>query len=114
MLTKEQLAHFQSILEDERSELQDRLKTLDRRLARNERHNEAEDLGDSASQVYRKEEVLFERNQMLDRLAEVDEALERIANGQYGFSEISGKPIPLARLEAMPTASTLVDEKPFT
>ena len=35
----------------------------------------------------------------------------RIADGTYGLSAVSGKPIPLERLEALPYATTLVDEE---
>ena len=36
----------------------------------------------------------------------IDRALGKIANGDYGRCETCGKPIPLARLEALPTAAT--------
>jgi RNA polymerase-binding transcription factor DksA len=43
-------------------------------------------------------------------LAQVERALERIEQGTYGLSEISGKAIPTERLEALPYATTLVSE----
>jgi RNA polymerase-binding transcription factor DksA len=46
-----------------------------------------------------------------DELKEVDAALERIAEGTYGLSEISGKPIPDERLRALPYARVLVEEQ---
>ncbi len=42
--------------------------------------------------------------------AQVKKALDRMAKGKYGISEVSGKPIPQDRLEAMPSATTLVTE----
>jgi DnaK suppressor protein len=36
----------------------------------------------------------------------IDRAFGKIANGDYGRCETCGKPIPLARLEALPTAAT--------
>ena len=45
-------------------------------------------------------------------LAKIDRALQRIEEGTYGISEVSGKPIPIERLEAVPYATTLVDEQP--
>jgi RNA polymerase-binding transcription factor DksA len=44
-------------------------------------------------------------------LAQIEKALARIADGSYGISEVSGKPIPVERLEVLPYATTLVDEK---
>lgn len=45
-----------------------------------------------------------------DRLAAVERAEERLANGSYGISVRSGEPIPDARLEANPTAELTVEE----
>jgi DnaK suppressor protein len=45
------------------------------------------------------------------RLARVSRALEKIDEGTYGFSDVSGKPIPDERLEAMPEAVNTVQEQ---
>ncbi|GAA1900732.1 TraR/DksA family transcriptional regulator [Lapillicoccus jejuensis] len=42
------------------------------------------------------------------RLAEVDAALQRVADGTYGVCEVCGRPIPDERLEARPTATRCV------
>ncbi len=44
------------------------------------------------------------------RLVEVRAALERMENGSYGISEISGKPIEVERLLANPAATTTIAE----
>jgi RNA polymerase-binding protein DksA len=44
----------------------------------------------------------------------IDRALERIAAGVYGHCEHCGDPIPLQRLEAVPTASSCVSCKQDT
>jgi DnaK suppressor protein len=110
MLSESELTEFRELLNQERLDLESRLQTLDRRLARDDHFNEAEDLGDSATQVLSKEEFLFERNQTEQRLRGVKKALGRIEDGSYGISSVSGKPIPADRLRAMPTATTLVGE----
>jgi DnaK suppressor protein len=38
----------------------------------------------------------------------IDEALERIERGEYGTCSDCGEPIPIERLEALPTATTCV------
>jgi len=111
MLSKKQLNGFRQQLDQEKVSLLERLQTLDRRLARDVNFNESEDLGDSANQVLNKEEFLYERNQAQARLKEIERALQRIESGTYGFSEVSGTPIPIERLKVMPTATTLVGEK---
>lgn len=47
----------------------------------------------------------------VDRLQRIDRALEKIRDGTYGLSDASGKPIPRARLEAVPEALDTVDEE---
>jgi DnaK suppressor protein len=46
-----------------------------------------------------------------DRLAAIDRAVQRIADGTYGRSVRSGLPIPAERLEADPAAELTVEEK---
>ena len=48
----------------------------------------------------------------LERLERVDRALQKIAEGTYGISDLSGAPIPRERLEAVPEALyTLTEER---
>jgi RNA polymerase-binding transcription factor DksA len=42
---------------------------------------------------------------------EIDAALARIEQGTYGYSEVSGQPIPRERLEAIPETTVLAAEK---
>jgi len=44
------------------------------------------------------------------RLAQVKRALRKLEEGSYGLSDLSGAPIPLERLEAIPWATANVDE----
>lgn len=45
------------------------------------------------------------------RLHAIERALEKIREGTYGRSDISGDPIPRARLEAVPEAVRTVEEE---
>jgi DnaK suppressor protein len=47
----------------------------------------------------------------VERLERIDRALEKIKDGTYGLSDISGAPIPRARLAAVPDALYTVDEE---
>jgi DnaK suppressor protein len=47
----------------------------------------------------------------VDRLQRIDRALEKIKDGTYGLSDVSGEPIPRERLEAVPEALDTVDEE---
>ena len=44
------------------------------------------------------------------RLRAVERALQKIQEGTYGLSDVSGKPIPRARLNAIPEALLTVEE----
>ena len=44
-------------------------------------------------------------------IGDIDEALARIQVGTYGYSVVSGKPIPRERLEAIPETTVLAVEK---
>jgi DnaK suppressor protein len=46
-----------------------------------------------------------------DQLAALERAEARLADGKYGLSVESGKPIPDARLEAYPLAERTVEEE---
>ena len=42
-------------------------------------------------------------------LAQVEEAIARMEEGTYGICEATGKPIPLARLQALPYATLCIE-----
>jgi RNA polymerase-binding transcription factor DksA len=50
-------------------------------------------------------------SQARQTVEEIDEALERITLGSYGYSAVSGLPIPRERLEALPETTVLAAEK---
>jgi DnaK suppressor protein len=50
-------------------------------------------------------------NRSVERLARVERALEKIDAGTYGLSDVSGKPIPIERLEAIPEAVNTIAEQ---
>jgi RNA polymerase-binding transcription factor DksA len=57
---------------------------------------------DAGSDAYDRDFALSLLSQEQDSLYEIDEALKRLETGSYGTCEMSGKPIPHARLEALP------------
>jgi RNA polymerase-binding transcription factor DksA len=64
---------------------------------------------DAGSDAYDRDFALSLLSQEQDALYEIDEALKRIEIGTYGKCEMSGKPIPRARLEAIPFARFTVE-----
>jgi RNA polymerase-binding transcription factor DksA len=57
---------------------------------------------DAGSDAYDRDFALSLLSQEGDSLYEIDQALKRIENNNYGVCEISNKPILQARLEALP------------
>ena len=49
------------------------------------------------------------RDRQRKLIAKIDSALRRIETGDYGFCEVTGEPISLARLEARPIATMTVE-----
>jgi RNA polymerase-binding transcription factor DksA len=67
--------------------------------------------GEGDTMVVERERDLALSAQARQTVSEIDAALERMANGTYGYSTVSGAPIPRERLEAIPWATVLVEEK---
>lgn len=49
------------------------------------------------------------RDRQRKLISKIDSALRRIDAGEYGYCEVTGEPISLARLEARPIATMTVD-----
>ena len=49
------------------------------------------------------------RDRQRKLISKIDAALRRIDTGEYGFCEVTGEPISLARLEARPIATMTVE-----
>ena len=64
---------------------------------------------DAGADAYDRDFALSLLSQEQDALYEIDQALKRIELGTYGKCEMSGKPIPHARLEAIPFARFTVE-----
>lgn len=111
MLTQEDLVHFRQLLESERDAIRSRI--AERSRDAQETVEGESGVGDSGDQSVRLNDLDVEADEdVVDRvtLADVERALQRIEDGRYGLSEVSGKAIPRERLEAVPYATTLVDE----
>jgi len=67
--------------------------------------------GEGDSTAVERERDLALSAQAREAIDEIDAALVRITAGTYGYSVVSGRPIPKERLEALPWSSVLVEEK---
>ncbi len=67
------------------------------------------DLTDRASSETDWSIHLRTRDRQRKLIAKIDAALRRIEAGEYGYCEVTGEPISLARLEARPIATMTVE-----
>jgi RNA polymerase-binding transcription factor DksA len=113
MLTPEDIDDFKGRLEAQRETLTQRITALEQYLGKPDQWREAAlERGDDA-ELLREHDDDWDRLKFArDELAQVEKALSRIEAGTYGISEVSGEPIPRERLEAEPSATTLVSETP--
>ncbi len=78
----------------------------------NNLRGEVRDVGDEAERASRETENSLElrtRDRYRKLLNKIDQALNRIDDGSYGFCEETGEEIGLARLEARPIATLCLD-----
>ncbi len=67
--------------------------------------------GEGDTMVVERERALALSAQDRQVIADIEAALTRMEAGTYGYSVQSGRPIPRERLEAIPWADVLVEEK---
>jgi len=113
-LTPEDIRRFRKLLETERDAIESRIAVRNRDIQETV-HEESGvgDSGDESIRTYDREDETDANDLDRETLEQVTRALSRIDGGTYGLSEVSGKPIPIERLEAVPYATTLVDEQPL-
>ncbi len=114
-LAKSTLSRLRGKLEEERERLSALIEEMERereqvRLAETgSEHNADPDNADGGSLAFELEMDFSKERNARELLGKVEKALDRMDKGVYGVCEVSGKPIPLARLEALPYATTLVE-----
>ena len=104
-----QLAHFSEILNAWKQDLMDE---VDRTVGHMK--DEAANFPDPADRATQEEEFSLElrtRDRERKLIKKIDESLEMINNGEYGYCETCGVEIGLKRLEARPTATQCIDCK---
>jgi DnaK suppressor protein len=101
MLTDQQITHLRHLLEAERARLLQHESALAPVRTSDER---AADPSDEAESDLVQHEALARAAHDRPRLADIERALRKMADGTYGFSEFSGEPIHFERLAAIPWA----------
>lgn len=103
-----QQAFFRALLLSQRKELQDRISGEFEAMRQFEPSSDPSDLGTVEEQRQWQLRLLEREKKLLDK---IDEALERLSRGEYGWCKETGEPIGLRRLLLRPTATLSIEAK---
>ncbi|HWH31322.1 MAG TPA: TraR/DksA family transcriptional regulator [Egibacteraceae bacterium] len=70
-----------------------------------------DDQADTGTKTFEREQEISLANNILERITQVERALERLDEGGYGWCERCGNAIPVERLAAFPSATLCVSCK---
>ncbi len=96
-----ELERMRASLQAELEALQHESANVDQQDGYGVKNHPAED----ASELFLRQRNLAVANDLQDELADVEQALERIAEGTYGVCQVCGEPINPERLDARPSAT---------
>jgi DnaK suppressor protein len=64
-----------------------------------------DDQADTGSKTLEREQEITLANNLLERITQVERAIDRLGEGNYGYCERCGNAIPVERLAAFPSAT---------
>ena len=99
---------FRELLLTQRAELQARIEEEFTELRQPEISSDVADIGAAEEQRQWQLRLLEREKKLLDK---IDQALERLARGEYGWCAETGEPIGQKRLLLRPTATLCIEAK---
>lgn len=99
---------FRELLLTQRAELQARIEEEFTELRQPDTSSDMADIGAAEEQRQWQLRLLERKKKLLDK---IDQALERLARGEYGWCAETGEPIGLKRLLLRPTATLCIEAK---
>jgi len=67
-----------------------------------------DDQADTGTKTFEREQEITLANNLLERITQVERAIERLGEGNYGYCEKCGNAIPVERLAAFPSATLCI------
>jgi DnaK suppressor protein len=111
MLRKNELLEIKEMLTETKREI---LKTLEERIKSNDISDQREigDIFDDADLEQSREFNLLLSTRERQKLEQIESALSRMENGEYGYCEDCGGNIPVGRLKASPLQHCVLSASP--
>lgn len=107
-MSEAQQGYFRALLLEQRDELQGRIDEEFQALQDAERASDEADVASREESRQWQLRLLEREKKLLDK---IDQTLERLARGEYGWCAETGEPIGLRRLLLRPTASLCIEAK---
>ncbi len=116
-LKKSEIAKLKKKLLAEKEQLEKQVHDLEETGLLTSQMDETGDVGfdeeyaGSGTITFEREKDLSLSNNIRDLLGKITVALEKMESGTYGICDVCGKPIPEARLKALPYANLCIEDK---
>ncbi|OOW05608.1 MULTISPECIES: RNA polymerase-binding protein DksA [Pseudomonas] len=107
-MNEAQQRFFRELLLAQRDDLQARIGAQFQALREQETNSDLADIGSAEEQRQWQLRLLEREKKLLDK---IDDALELLARGEYGWCRETGEPIGLQRLLLRPTATLCIEAK---
>lgn len=111
-LTRKELNHYKKLLIIKRAELVGDLSAMEAEALRSNVGNISHmpiHMADIGSDAYEQDFMLGLAEAERKQIREIDDALQRIEDKTYGICQLTGEPIPTARLDAKPWARYTIE-----
>jgi DnaK suppressor protein len=109
---KSELERFRKRLEDVRNEMTSNIREISEDVKNTDAsRGYSQHQADEGTDDFNRTLSLELTSKEFDVLRQIERALDKIDEGTYGTCDLSGEPIPLARLEAIPYATTTVQAR---
>jgi len=106
---------IQTALQERREELQAEYDQTIAEIAELQRErltdSAGDDQADTGTKTFEREQEITLANNLLERITQVERAIDRLGEGNYGWCEKCGNAIPVERLAAFPSATLCVSCK---
>ena len=103
---------IRTALEERRDELQSEYDTTLAEIAELQKErvgdSAGDDTADAGTKTFEREQEITLANNLLERITQVERAIDRLEDGHYGWCEKCGNAIPVERLAAFPSATLCV------